>query len=213
MRTRALRPGFWEDSKMGELSVSARLTYAGLWCIADDAGFFELDVPAIGAALYRFDPTKAREKRVQEAIAKLVELGRVTIEKCGVHAVIPTIPEHRFTAGVQIYTIKKRHEAEPPAELQTLPLGLQIPEPPRSKRRTTDTSVSESDSSSDSSSDSLGMEKAPKRANGHAAIGSKDPTRERDEAIARARAKLDDPKTSADVKESARFALQRLGAL
>jgi hypothetical protein len=207
MRTRAVRPGFWEDEKIAKLPISARLTYVGLWCIADDAGFFELNVVEIAGRLFMHDPKRAREKRVQESIAALIEL-----QKCGRHAVIPKLPDYRYNAGAMIYTIQKRHEAETPAEPKTLPLGLEIEKVAKARDNLLSESVSESVSES-----STGKPAAAKPSNGHAAGGAvktmKDREKERQEAIARARQKLEDPATSEGVKESARFALIRLGAL
>lgn len=204
---------------MSSLTVAARLVYIGLWCVSDDAGFFEMKVPEIGAALFRYEPKRAREKRVLEAIALLVEKGRVKLESCGEHAIIPTLPEWRYNAGVQIFTLQKKHAEICLADVSTMPLGLEIPKPSRSRKPTSDTSLSESSSDSVSESESLGMEKAPKRArngsaNGHAEkSGSKDPDEERAAAIARARQRLEDPATSTDVKRAAHDQLTRLGAL
>lgn len=210
MRTRAIRPGFWEDDKMAKLPISARLTYVGLWCLADDAGYFVLRVPEIGAALFRYEPTRAREKRVQEAIAHLIELGRVKIESCGIHAVIPKLPEYRYNAGVLIFTVQKRHEKCTPS---TLPLGLEIPKVEKARDISPSESSSESESESSTRKTAAPRGAGPTKANGHDRRegGSKDPDRRREEAIARARAKLEDPKSSENMKDAARFALQQMG--
>lgn len=282
MRTRAVRPGFWEDSTMAELPISARLTYVGLWCLADDAGYFELNVREIGGALYRHEPRGAVDKRVREAIERLVELERVTLLACGRHAVIPTLPNYRYNAGEQLFTTQKKHRERCEGEqLKVLPgpkhaspaisaatrakvlsrdgehcrycgkhvaenyvfdhvinlgpstpdnlvvacrscnvkkswrtveeAGMTLHEPgfsPTKEDSLALTSDSLSDSSSSSVSDSSSSSDSGR--GGAKKSGSKDPD-ERDEAIARARARLNSADTSEGVKDAARFALKQLG--
>lgn len=45
-------PAFWNDSKIIQLSIPARLLYIGLWNYADDEGFFLDDLPAIKRTLF-----------------------------------------------------------------------------------------------------------------------------------------------------------------
>lgn len=186
---------------MAELSPSARLTYMGLWCLADDGGYFELNVAEIGGQLYVHEPKRARERRVLEAIAKLVELGRVELLPCSEHALIPKLPEYRYNAGSLIFTTQRKHEACGPV---TLPLGLEIPASARARDKSLSLSSSESVSESDSSSSAQPRGKSN---------GSKDPDEERREAIARARKIYDDPSQTPDMKRAAEFALIRAGAL
>jgi hypothetical protein len=55
MRTRLLRPGFFENETLAQLPVRARLLFAGLWLLADRAGRLE-DRPArIRAALFAYE--------------------------------------------------------------------------------------------------------------------------------------------------------------
>ena len=55
MRIRTIKPSFWTDIKMSQLSEAARLTYIGLWCYADDDGVFAADPRLVKAALYPLD--------------------------------------------------------------------------------------------------------------------------------------------------------------
>jgi hypothetical protein len=108
VRTRLIRPEFFTDEKMAELSVQTRLVYVGLWCLTDDAGFFELSPRAIAVTLFPYDAL--RESMVDLGLEELKAAERVKPLACGVHAVIPTIPEHRIKGGEQLFTIRKRHE-------------------------------------------------------------------------------------------------------
>jgi hypothetical protein len=41
MRARNIKPGFFENEKLSELSPYARIIFCGLWCYADREGRFE----------------------------------------------------------------------------------------------------------------------------------------------------------------------------
>jgi hypothetical protein len=109
-RTRLIRPEFFSDGLMARLSVGTRLFYIGLWTLCDDVGYFELDVPQIGAELFRFDGPARRQKAVAKALEELVAVGRVRYLDCGEHGIVPTIPDHRIKGGEALYTVKKRHD-------------------------------------------------------------------------------------------------------
>jgi hypothetical protein len=99
MRTRLIRPEFWADSRMADLSSDARLTYIGLWCLADDDGYLSWSVRDIAAELYRYDAPRQRERRVERHLSTIVDGGRVRVLECGRHAVIPSLPRHRVKGG------------------------------------------------------------------------------------------------------------------
>lgn len=55
MRTRVIRPGFFDDFALGRLPHGARLLFIGLWCAADREGRI-LDIPRrIAAEIYPHD--------------------------------------------------------------------------------------------------------------------------------------------------------------
>lgn len=110
MRIRQVKPEFWSDSDMAELPPPARLTYIGLWNIADDAGWFVADLSHIAHELYGYDGRAQRERTVAEHLYRLQEIGRVIVELCG-HAVIPTLPDHQRqnAATRRVETVKKEH--------------------------------------------------------------------------------------------------------
>ena len=111
MRVRLVRPEFWSDSKMAALPVAVRLTYMGLWCLADDGGYLEWDAKAIAADLYRYDSPRRRETAIIDHLDKLLEAGRVRLLACRKHAVIPSLPQHRIKGGQAIFTVQKKHDS------------------------------------------------------------------------------------------------------
>ena len=110
MRTRLIRPGYWADSRMADLPDGVRLTYMGLWCLADDAGYFDANAREIAAELYRYRSAKARERQVAEHLNRLADVGCFRRLPCGRHGLIPTIPQHRIKGGQQLFTVQKEHD-------------------------------------------------------------------------------------------------------
>lgn len=119
MRIRQVRPEFFTDPVMAGLAAPVRLTYIGLWCVADDAGWLRWDVPQIGAILYPFEVAKRRERALVAASLALVDAGRLVILDCNC-AQIPTLPRHQRVAGNQSFTARDAHKkhASSPALLQ-----------------------------------------------------------------------------------------------
>ena len=130
MRIRQVKPEFFKDGRIAELSPVARLTYIGLWMLADDAGWLRLDVPAIGIELFGYDSRGRREKLIQSVVDDLAAADRLEVHDCG-HGFIPTLIEHQRFAGEtkRVYTVKKEHEACPrvPAGSSEVPAGDDIP--------------------------------------------------------------------------------------
>jgi hypothetical protein len=56
MRTRLLRPGFFENEDLAALPPHARLLFEGLWLMADRAGRLKDRPPVIRATLFAFEP-------------------------------------------------------------------------------------------------------------------------------------------------------------
>ena len=108
MRIRQVRPEFFSDPIVGRLSPAARLTYIGLWCIADDAGWLQWDVPAIAALLSPYQSVQVRERLYTRAAASLVEAGRVTVYPCGC-ALIPRLEDHQKIGGNKSFQYRDRH--------------------------------------------------------------------------------------------------------
>lgn len=110
MRIRQVRPEFFSDPVVGRLSPDARLIYIGLWCIADDAGWLEWDVPHIAAMLSPYQSVPVRERMASRAVEALVGAGRVIVHPCGC-AFIPRLADHQKIGGNKSFTVRDRHES------------------------------------------------------------------------------------------------------
>lgn len=63
-RIRQIKPSFFKDPDMAALTPPVRLFYVGLWCLADDAGYYRWDVAEVGIELFGFDgPAGGRRPR------------------------------------------------------------------------------------------------------------------------------------------------------
>ncbi len=111
MRIRQVKPAFFQDARLSELSDSVRLFYIGLWLLADDAGWFKADVPEIGIALYGYRGRGPRERTVTAGLEALSEAQRIVVKPCG-HGFIPTMADHQRLGGEtkRVYTIKREHD-------------------------------------------------------------------------------------------------------
>lgn len=115
MRIRQLRPEFFTDPITAHLAPAVQVTYMGLWCVSDDAGWLDWDVPQIGALLYPYKSVRAREAVLIKAGAELVAVGRLRILDCGC-ARIPTLVAHQKIGGNKSFTGRDKHERH---EVQT----------------------------------------------------------------------------------------------
>lgn len=111
MRIRQVKPEFWSDPDISELAPAVRLTYIGLWNIADDTGWFVADASWIAHELYGYEGRQEREATVADHIYQLQVAGKVVVEGCG-HACIPTLPNHqRMTSTTRrVETVKRAHQ-------------------------------------------------------------------------------------------------------
>ena len=110
MRIRQVRPEFFTDPVLGRLSNDARLIYIGLWCIADDAGWLEWDVPHIAAMLSPYQSVLVRERMTTRAAEQLVAAERVQVFPCGC-ALIPRLADHQKIGGTKSFTFRDRHDS------------------------------------------------------------------------------------------------------
>lgn len=108
MRIRQVRPEFFTDATMASLPAEVRLTYIGLWIVADDAGYLRLDLTTIGAVLFPYEPVKRRERHLAVAVDQLVAAGRLQRFDCGC-ALIPTLSRHQRVTGKTSTTAKDAH--------------------------------------------------------------------------------------------------------
>jgi hypothetical protein len=141
MRIRQVKPAFWADSRLAEVSEATRLFYIGLWMIADDAGWFRWDQIEIARDLYGYETRTRRERRVATMFDSLVDLTRVVLHPCG-HAEIPRMTVHQRLSGPtkQVQTslnehLRTCHPSPPPAITRDGPL---LPASPRTERNGTE---------------------------------------------------------------------------
>lgn len=104
-----MRPEFFTDAIVSRLTPDVRLTYIGLWCVADDAGWMTWDVPQIAAQLYPYESVRVREKRVDRAGTALLASGRMVTHECGC-AQIPRLPDHQKIGGNRSLKSLQTHE-------------------------------------------------------------------------------------------------------
>jgi hypothetical protein len=108
MRIRQVKPAFWTDPTIARASYPARLFYIGLWCVADDAGFLDWDIPQMGALLFPHESPKRREQHMDRWSVELVDLGRLELLECGC-GVIPTLAQHQRITGKQSFAARDLH--------------------------------------------------------------------------------------------------------
>lgn len=75
-RIRTIKPEFWEDDKVGQLSPLARLVFIGSWNLADDAGRLRWSPDYINASLFMYD--RLTTKKVAALMAEVEKQGLVT---------------------------------------------------------------------------------------------------------------------------------------
>lgn len=108
MRIRQVRQEFWTDELLAQFPDQVRLFYIGLWCVADDQGWFRWDVSRIGALLYPYRPKRRREKDIETWGAALADARRVILHGCGC-AEIPALPRHQVVGGKKSRGEYERH--------------------------------------------------------------------------------------------------------
>lgn len=132
-RTRLIRPEFFTDELMASASIPTRFVYIGLWTLCDDAGYFEAKPRQIAASLFPYDAQSKRQRVVDQALADLVGMERVSTLPCGVHAIVPTLAKHGQRGGNKAYTYRDRHvasctgkRADPVLSMETKGKGISL---------------------------------------------------------------------------------------
>ena len=77
-----IKPEFWEDEKVGQLSLGARLLFVGMWNYADDEGLLRYNPVYLKSCLFRYDKTSP--KTISKYMKELADLGLVFPYKGGV---------------------------------------------------------------------------------------------------------------------------------
>ncbi|MGI9117219.1 MAG: hypothetical protein ACR2JV_06255 [Gaiellales bacterium] len=139
MRIRQIKPAFWSDPRMAELSEATRLFYIGLWMIADDAGWLRVDIAEIARDLYGYEDRAPREAKVRVMLDELIGHRRAVVHDCG-HATIPTMTDHqRMSSSTRpVKTSWTEHQRDcVSADVRGRPpMSAEVPEcPPRNGNR------------------------------------------------------------------------------
>ena len=101
MRIRQVKPSFFKDARIADLSPAVRLTYIGLWMLADDGGYYRWDAAEAGLELYGYESRTRREKAVTDHLEALVTAGRIVRfpDLICDHIHIPTLVDHQRFGG------------------------------------------------------------------------------------------------------------------
>lgn len=78
MKIRSLRPEFFADGRMAQLSPMARILYMGLWCIADDEGRGRFHPKSIEGEVFPHETVDIRT-----LLTELIEMGRIVTYDVG----------------------------------------------------------------------------------------------------------------------------------
>lgn len=127
MKGRMIRPEFFSDSVMAALPIETRMTFIGLWCLADDAGYFRWQPPEIAATIYVYETPTIREPMVLRDLDLLLEHDRVRLLSCNRHGLVPSLPKYRFKSGRQTLFVRDEHSncnLWKHSEVRGMPSGL-----------------------------------------------------------------------------------------
>ena len=81
-RIRTVKPEFFQDEKVGHLSVHARLLFLGLITLADDEGRLRDHLNAIHGHVFPYDNLSSG--RIKKAVAEVADAGLILRYKAGV---------------------------------------------------------------------------------------------------------------------------------
>lgn len=70
-RNRMIKAEFWKDSKVGRLSLRARLLFIGMWNFADDSGVVRGDAIYLRSEIFTYD--RASENQMKQCLSELVD--------------------------------------------------------------------------------------------------------------------------------------------
>lgn len=93
MRSRVINPEFFKDETLSELSPLHRLTFAGLWCVADKHGRFKWSAKRLKVEIMPYEDCVFSEILADLVAAKLVIVYET--EECGLCAYIPNFLKYQ----------------------------------------------------------------------------------------------------------------------
>jgi len=91
MRSRNLKPSFFRNETIGRLPPFDRLLFAGLWCLCDREGFFEMRPDRIAADLFPYDK-KIDAKEIMSMTSRLMSCHVITY--LGGYGYVPSFLKH-----------------------------------------------------------------------------------------------------------------------
>lgn len=114
-RMRVIKPEFWSDEKLGQISILARLVFIGLWNLSDDYGVVKGSVIWIKGQLFPYDEVDVDSTKVRRAIDELESADRIRqFDHNGeVFYFIPKFLDHQ-----KIDKVSKTRNPQVPKEIQ-----------------------------------------------------------------------------------------------
>jgi hypothetical protein len=92
-RIRSVKPEFFRSKKLAACSPRARLTFIGLWILADDEGRYEYEPELLKADLWPWEP-EVTPKETDACVVELVERGRLCLYEHGGKAYLHVVNWH-----------------------------------------------------------------------------------------------------------------------
>ena len=164
LRIRQILPQFFADEDIANVPERARLIYIGLWCVADDSGFFPWKPGEIAYHLGLQRLGRAGIIKAVDDIRALPGRCRVELLDCGRHAVVVNLPQYqRYAKSTHaVHRHKDEHTLEcSPAIAPPEPHDFPTSSPLGTVRNGTERSVGEMrDKSSSTTEQAIAKAKA-----------------------------------------------------
>ena len=119
MRSRSLKPSFFQDYELASRPMAARVLFAGLWCMADRSGRLRDQPAAIKAAVFPYENQNV--SRLLDELAKPKESGQGFITRY-VASGVKYIQIHNFERH------QNPHKQEKPSTIPSIIVGNPKPE-------------------------------------------------------------------------------------
>lgn len=105
-RIRTIKPIFWEDEKIGKLSIAARLMFIGTWNIADDDGILVWRPEYLRSRIFPYDDFSLEEiEKLQQELTKLKLVRRFRSRSGESYAIVVKFLHHQVINRKQKSTL------------------------------------------------------------------------------------------------------------
>lgn len=74
-RTRSIKPEFWSDEKLSQISMNARLLFIGMWTYSDDYGVVKGNIRWLKSMIFPYEEISI--KKIETWIDELIKLQRI----------------------------------------------------------------------------------------------------------------------------------------